>query len=72
MILGGLWHGAAWTYMLWGAYQGALLMVFRSGAEWLVRRPQAWLEQSVGARARRRAHVSSDLLRLADLPRATR
>jgi D-alanyl-lipoteichoic acid acyltransferase DltB (MBOAT superfamily) len=44
MILGGLWHGAAWTYILWGAYQGALLMAFRSGAEWLVRRPRAWLE----------------------------
>jgi D-alanyl-lipoteichoic acid acyltransferase DltB (MBOAT superfamily) len=25
MLLGGLWHGAAWNYVLWGAYQGALL-----------------------------------------------
>ncbi|HYQ70367.1 MAG TPA: MBOAT family O-acyltransferase, partial [Gammaproteobacteria bacterium] len=25
MLLGGLWHGAAWTFVLWGAYQGALL-----------------------------------------------
>lgn len=25
MLLGGLWHGAAWNYILWGAYQGALL-----------------------------------------------
>jgi alginate O-acetyltransferase complex protein AlgI len=23
MVLGGLWHGAAWTYVLWGAYMGA-------------------------------------------------
>ena len=23
MILGGLWHGAAWTFVLWGAFQGA-------------------------------------------------
>jgi D-alanyl-lipoteichoic acid acyltransferase DltB (MBOAT superfamily) len=22
MILGGLWHGAAWTFVLWGAFQG--------------------------------------------------
>ena len=22
MVLGGLWHGAAWTFVLWGAYQG--------------------------------------------------
>jgi D-alanyl-lipoteichoic acid acyltransferase DltB (MBOAT superfamily) len=26
MILGGLWHGAAWTFVLWGAYQGAGLV----------------------------------------------
>lgn len=25
MILGGLWHGAAWTFVIWGALQGALL-----------------------------------------------
>ncbi|HWL90446.1 MAG TPA: MBOAT family O-acyltransferase [Actinomycetota bacterium] len=25
MILGGLWHGAAWTFVFWGAYHGALL-----------------------------------------------
>jgi alginate O-acetyltransferase complex protein AlgI len=25
MLLGGLWHGAAWNYVLWGGYQGALL-----------------------------------------------
>ncbi len=23
MLLGGLWHGANWTFVLWGAYQGA-------------------------------------------------
>ena len=23
MLLGGLWHGAAWTFVLWGAFQGA-------------------------------------------------
>jgi alginate O-acetyltransferase complex protein AlgI len=28
MLLGGLWHGAAWNYILWGAYQGALLVGF--------------------------------------------
>lgn len=26
MVLGGLWHGAAWTFLLWGAYQGVLLI----------------------------------------------
>jgi D-alanyl-lipoteichoic acid acyltransferase DltB (MBOAT superfamily) len=30
MLLGGLWHGAAWTFILWGAYQGLLLVVHRA------------------------------------------
>jgi alginate O-acetyltransferase complex protein AlgI len=29
MVLGGLWHGAAWTFILWGLYQGLLLIVYR-------------------------------------------
>jgi alginate O-acetyltransferase complex protein AlgI len=29
MLLGGLWHGAAWTFVGWGGYQGALLCVER-------------------------------------------
>jgi alginate O-acetyltransferase complex protein AlgI len=30
MLLGGLWHGAAWTFILWGAYQGLLLVGHRA------------------------------------------
>lgn len=26
MTLGGLWHGAAWTFVLWGAFHGACLV----------------------------------------------
>jgi D-alanyl-lipoteichoic acid acyltransferase DltB (MBOAT superfamily) len=26
MVLGGLWHGAAWTFVLWGGYHGAGLV----------------------------------------------
>jgi D-alanyl-lipoteichoic acid acyltransferase DltB (MBOAT superfamily) len=29
MLLGGLWHGASWTFVIWGAYQGALLIAYR-------------------------------------------
>jgi alginate O-acetyltransferase complex protein AlgI len=29
MALGGLWHGAAMHYLLWGVYQGALLILHR-------------------------------------------
>jgi alginate O-acetyltransferase complex protein AlgI len=27
MTLGGLWHGAAWTFVLWGAYNGIMLVL---------------------------------------------
>lgn len=30
MTLGGLWHGAAWNFMLWGVYQGVLLCGHRA------------------------------------------
>jgi alginate O-acetyltransferase complex protein AlgI len=29
MVLGGLWHGAAWTFILWGAWQGLFLVLER-------------------------------------------
>jgi len=29
MALGGLWHGAAWTFFLWGVYHGLLLVIHR-------------------------------------------
>lgn len=29
MVLGGLWHGAAWTFVAWGAIHGAWLVVER-------------------------------------------
>jgi D-alanyl-lipoteichoic acid acyltransferase DltB (MBOAT superfamily) len=33
MLLGGLWHGAAWNFVIWGAFHGAGL-----GAERVIRR----------------------------------
>ncbi len=37
MLLGGLWHGAGWTFIFWGFYHGLLLSVHRA-----IRWP-AWL-----------------------------
>jgi D-alanyl-lipoteichoic acid acyltransferase DltB (MBOAT superfamily) len=36
MLLGGLWHGAAWTFVIWGALHGFYLIVHRvwSGISW--------------------------------------
>ncbi|WP_131769495.1 MBOAT family O-acyltransferase [Candidatus Protofrankia californiensis] len=36
MTLGGLWHGAAWTFVIWGAVHGAALSAERW---WVGRRP---------------------------------
>jgi alginate O-acetyltransferase complex protein AlgI len=30
MLLGGLWHGAAWTFVIWGAIHGGMLVVERA------------------------------------------
>ena len=30
MLLGGLWHGAAWNFVIWGAYHGVLLSIYRA------------------------------------------
>ena len=32
MLLGGLWHGAQWTFLIWGLYHGILLVVDRATA----------------------------------------
>ena len=33
MLLGGLWHGASWNFVLWGFVHGLLLIVHRFGKE---------------------------------------
>ncbi|HEV8617051.1 MAG TPA: MBOAT family O-acyltransferase [Methylomirabilota bacterium] len=34
MVLGGLWHGAAWTFAAWGAWHGLLLVAHRALPGW--------------------------------------
>jgi alginate O-acetyltransferase complex protein AlgI len=48
MLLGGLWHGAAWTFVIWGLLHGAYLMINHAwraslGRKYLLPRPAAWL-----------------------------
>ncbi|WGF89056.1 MBOAT family O-acyltransferase [Marinivivus vitaminiproducens] len=33
MVLGGLWHGAAWTFVIWGAMHGAALVAHKAWRE---------------------------------------
>lgn len=34
-LLCGLWHGASWNYVLWGAYNGVLLVLHRIYDRWI-------------------------------------
>lgn len=34
MLLGGLWHGASWRFIIWGGLHGAALAVHRKFREW--------------------------------------
>lgn len=41
-LLCGLWHGAAWTFMLWGVFYGVLLIIEHLGLrKFLKRKPRA-------------------------------
>ena len=35
MLIGGLWHGAAWKFVFWGAMHGAGLAVHKASKPWL-------------------------------------
>jgi D-alanyl-lipoteichoic acid acyltransferase DltB (MBOAT superfamily) len=48
MVLGGLWHGAAWTFVIWGAYHGALLILYRTLDEWRSSRGHTSVERFRG------------------------
>ncbi|HUI34921.1 MAG TPA: MBOAT family protein [Stellaceae bacterium] len=43
MLLGGLWHGAAWKFVAWGALHGGGLMAERFIEPWLGRRSRSLL-----------------------------
>jgi len=47
MLLGGLWHGAAWHFVVWGLYHGIILSIYRN-FEWVVDWRSA---RTVGGRA---------------------
>jgi alginate O-acetyltransferase complex protein AlgI len=35
MVLGGLWHGAGWTFLVWGAFHGLILCAYRPITGWI-------------------------------------
>ena len=42
MLVGGLWHGAAWKFVFWGAMHGVGLMVHKACRPWLSKIPDTW------------------------------
>jgi alginate O-acetyltransferase complex protein AlgI len=56
MTLGGLWHGASWTFVIWGILHGGLLVVHRYFRDFCDRRPWLiWALQSAPGTALRMA-----------------
>jgi D-alanyl-lipoteichoic acid acyltransferase DltB (MBOAT superfamily) len=41
MLVGGLWHGAAWQFVLWGGMHGAGLIVHKQSKPWLDKIPDS-------------------------------
>lgn len=46
MLLGGLWHGAAWHFVAWGAFHGLLLVAYRYFGKYF-----AWVPRHVATYA---------------------
>jgi alginate O-acetyltransferase complex protein AlgI len=57
MLLGGLWHGAKWTFVTWGALNGLLLLSERAWHEARGTKPKKAAEMGVLERAARSATV---------------
>ena len=34
MLLGGLWHGASWTFMIWGGLNGIVMVFYKFWKDW--------------------------------------
>ena len=47
MLLGGLWHGAAWTFVVWGAGHGIALCVHKLCKPWLDKIASTRLTRSI-------------------------
>ncbi|HEV8409182.1 MAG TPA: MBOAT family protein [Gemmatimonadaceae bacterium] len=76
MVLGGLWHGAAWTFLAWGALHGVLLVAERAArAVWTrlaIRTPGPALGRALGACTFLAVTIAWVFFRAPDLPSAFR
>lgn len=42
MLLSGLWHGASWMFVIWGALHGIGLIIHKANKWWLDKIPNTW------------------------------
>lgn len=47
MLTGGLWHGAAWKFVFWGAMHGVGLIIHKASKPWLSRIPDNFLTKFI-------------------------
>lgn len=47
MLIGGLWHGAAWKFVFWGAMHGVGLIIHKASKPWLSRIPDNFLTKFI-------------------------
>ena len=50
MLIGGLWHGGAWTFLIWGALHGLGLVIYHAFAAYQRKHPSPWLQQSLACK----------------------
>lgn len=46
MLIGGLWHGGAWTFVIWGGLHGLGLVIYHAFAAYQGKHPSRWLQQA--------------------------
>ena len=71
MLLAGLWHGAAWSFVVWGLYQGVLLVAYRFASvarKQRRRRTRRGTPRASGRGPERSGDVPPDVSRMVDLP----
>jgi D-alanyl-lipoteichoic acid acyltransferase DltB (MBOAT superfamily) len=47
MLVAGLWHGASWMFVIWGAMHGAGLIIHKLNQPWLDKIPDKWWSKAV-------------------------
>ena len=59
MIIGGLWHGASWNFLIWGALHGGYLVIYK-----LLTKKIPLLEESVVIKSKKIRMMLNDRLDL--------